>query len=150
MINSIKKDILSSIIVFLIALPLAIGISIACGLPIYSGIAAGIIGGIVVGMFSGNSLQVSGPAAGLILIIVDILQHHGADKLFLIIFLVGILQIIFGLLAFGKWFRAISPAIIQGMLAGIGISIFLSQFHIMLDSSPQNNFIENIKLFQGF
>ena len=145
MINSIKKDILSSIIVFLIALPLAIGISIACGLPIYSGIAAGIIGGIVVGMFSGNSLQVSGPAAGLILIIVDILQHHGADKLFLIIFLVGILQIIFGLLAFGKWFRAISPAIIQGMLAGIGISIFLSQFHIMLDSSPQNNFIENIK-----
>lgn len=48
-------------------------------------------------------------------------------------------------MSFGKWFRAISPAIIQGMLAGIGISIFLSQFHIMLDSKPQNNFIENIK-----
>lgn len=61
----------------------------------------------------------------------------GIEQLFLIIFLVGILQIIFGLLSFGKWFRAISPAIIQGMLAGIGISIFLSQFHIMLDNTPK-------------
>lgn len=145
MLNIIKKDFLASIIVFLIALPLAIGISIACGLPIYSGIVSGIIGGIVVGLFSGNSLQVSGPAAGLILIIVDIIQSQGVEKLFLIIFLVGLIQIIFGILSFGKWFRAISPAIIQGMLAGIGISIFLSQFHIMLDSSPQNNFINNIK-----
>ncbi len=145
MLNIIKKDFLASIIVFLIALPLAIGISIACGLPIYSGIVSGIIGGIVVGLFSGNSLQVSGPAAGLILIIVDIIQTQGVEKLFLIIFLVGLIQIVFGILSFGKWFRAISPAIIQGMLAGIGISIFLSQFHIMLDSSPQNNFINNIK-----
>ncbi len=145
MLNIIKKDFLASIIVFLIALPLAIGISIACGLPIYSGIVSGIIGGIVVGLFSGNSLQVSGPAAGLILIIVDIIQTQGVEKLFLIIFLVGLIQITFGILSFGKWFRAISPAIIQGMLAGIGISIFLSQFHIMLDSSPQNNFINNIK-----
>ena len=145
MLNIIKKDFLASIIVFLIALPLAIGISIACGLPIYSGIVSGIIGGIVVGLFSGNSLQVSGPAAGLILIIVDIIQTQGVEKLFLIIFLVGLIQIAFGILSFGKWFRAISPAIIQGMLAGIGISIFLSQFHIMLDSSPQNNFISNIK-----
>ena len=85
MINVIKKDFLASIIVFLIALPLAIGISIACGLPIYTGIVSGIIGGIVVGMFSGNSLQVSGPAAGLILIIVDIINTHGLEKLFLII-----------------------------------------------------------------
>ncbi len=144
MINTLKKDFLASIIVFLIALPLAIGISIACGLPIYSGIVAGIIGGIVVGAFSGNSLQVSGPAAGLILIIVDIIQQMGVDKLFLIIFVVGIMQITFGILSFGKWFRAISPAIIQGMLAGIGVSIFLSQFHIMLDSNPKNNFIGNI------
>lgn len=145
MIDTIKKDFLASIIVFLIALPLAIGISIACGLPIYSGIVAGIIGGIIVGLFSGNSLQVSGPAAGLILIIVEIIHSMGVEKLFLIIFLVGILQIIFGIMSFGKWFRAISPAIIQGMLAGIGVSIFLSQFHIMLDSKPQNNFVENIK-----
>lgn len=143
-IDSLKKDFLASVIVFLVAMPLAIGISIACGLPVYCGIISGIIGGIVVGALSGNSLQVSGPAAGLILIVVDILNTLGADKLFLIIFLVGLMQIIFGFLALGKWFRAISPAIIQGMLAGIGVSIFLSQFHIMLDSKPNNSFIENI------
>ena len=84
-ITSLKKDFLASIIVFLIAMPLAIGISIACGLPVYSGLIAAIIGGIVVGIFSGNSLQVSGPAAGLILIIVDIIANQGIDKLFLII-----------------------------------------------------------------
>ena len=143
-IASLKKDFLASIIVFLIAMPLAIGISIACGLPVYSGLISAIVGGIVVGAFSGNSLQVSGPAAGLILIIVDIIATLGVDKLFLIIFIVGLMQIIFGLFSLGKWFRAISPAIIQGMLAGIGISIFLSQFHIMLDSKPQNTFFENI------
>lgn len=143
-IDSLKKDFLASVIVFLVAMPLAIGISIACGLPIYCGIISGIIGGIVVGALSGNSLQVSGPAAGLILIVVDIIHNLGLEKLFLIIFVVGLMQILFGFLSLGKWFRAISPAIIQGMLAGIGISIFLSQFHIMLDSKPQNTFIANI------
>lgn len=143
-IDSLKKDFLASVIVFLVAMPLAIGISIACRLPIYCGIISGIIGGIVVGALSGNSLQVSGPAAGLILIVVDIIHTLGIEKLFLIIFVVGLMQILFGFLSLGKWFRAISPAIIQGMLAGIGISIFLSQFHIMLDSKPQNTFIANI------
>ncbi len=143
-IDSLKKDFWASVIVFLVAMPLAIGISIACGLPIYCGIISGIIGGIVVGALSGNSLQVSGPAAGLILIVVDIIHTLGIEKLFLIIFVVGLMQILFGFLSLGKWFRAISPAIIQGMLAGIGISIFLSQFHIMLDSKPQNTFIANI------
>ena len=142
--TSLKKDFLASIIVFLIAMPLAIGISIACGLPVYSGLISAIIGGIVVGAFSGNSLQVSGPAAGLILIITDIIAAEGVEKLFLIIFVVGLMQIAFGLFSLGKWFRAISPAIIQGMLAGIGISIFLSQFHIMLDNKPGNSFLKNI------
>lgn len=139
-----KKDVAASIIVFLVALPLCIGISIACNLPISAGIISAIIGGIVVGTLSGNSLQVSGPAAGLILIIVDIVQHNGIEKLGLIIFLAGIIQIVLGLFSLGKCFRAISPAIIQGMLTGIGISIFLTQFNIMLDGQPSNNFIQNI------
>ncbi|MEI8377141.1 MAG: SulP family inorganic anion transporter [bacterium] len=140
----LRKDMLASIIVFLVALPLCIGISIACNLPISTGIISAIIGGIVVGTLSGNSLQVSGPAAGLILVIVDIVQHNGIEKLGLIIFLAGIIQIVFGLFSLGKYFRAISPAIIQGMLTGIGISIFLTQFNIMLDGQPSNNFIQNI------
>ena len=144
-INTLKKDILASIIVFLVALPLAIGLSIACGLPIYCGLISGIIGGIVVGALSGNFLQVSGPAAGLILIVTDILTNMGIQHLFLTIFIAGIIQIVFGFLQLGNYFRAISPAIIQGMLSGIGITIFLSQFHIMLDSTPLNHFWDNLK-----
>ena len=140
----LKKDFPASVIVFLIALPLAIGISIACNLSIYSGIVSGIIGGIVVGSLSGSSLQVSGPAAGLILVVIDIIQTQGVEKLFLIIFLAGLVQIVFGVLSLGNWFRAITPAIIQGMLAGIGVSIFLSQFHIMLDSKASGTFLSNI------
>lgn len=143
-LSNLKKDIPASIIVFLIALPLAIGISIACNLSIYAGIMSAIIGGIVVGALSGNSLQVSGPAAGLILIVIEIVQTQGPQTLFLIIFLAGIMQIVFGIFSLGNWFRAITPAIIQGMLAGIGISIFLSQFHIMLDSKASGTFLENI------
>ncbi|MFI3300483.1 MAG: SulP family inorganic anion transporter [Candidatus Gastranaerophilales bacterium] len=143
-LNFLKKDILASIIVFLIALPLAIGISIACGLPVYSGIISAIIGGVVVGIFSGNPLQVSGPATGLILLIVDIINSQGVEALFLTIILAGLFQITFGLFSLGGYFRAISPAIIQGMLAGIGVSIFVSQFVIMLDAKPKANFFENI------
>ena len=143
-INSLKKDFLASIIVFLVALPLAIGLSIACGLPIYCGLISGIIGGIIVGALSGGSFQVSGPAAGLILIVADIITNMGVQQLFLTILIAGIIQIAFGLLQLGNYFRAISPAIIQGMLSGIGISIFLSQFHIMLDSKPLSHFWENL------
>lgn len=143
-----KKDMFASIIVFLVALPLCIGISIACNLPISAGIISAIIGGIVVGTLSGNSLQVSGPAAGLILVIVDIVQHNGIEKLGLMIFLAGIIQIVFGLFSWGKWFRAISPAIIQGMLTGIGVSIFLTQLNIMLDGQASNNFIQNIVVLE--
>lgn len=139
-----KKDFLASIIIFLVALPLAIGISIACNLPIYAGIISAIIGGVVVGALSGNSLQVSGPAAGLILIVIEIVRNFGLESLFGIIFLAGIIQIIFGIFSLGNLFRAISPAIIQGMLVGIGVSIFFTQFHIMLDSTPADNFLGNI------
>ncbi|MDD3420042.1 MAG: SulP family inorganic anion transporter [Candidatus Gastranaerophilales bacterium] len=140
-----KKDFLASIIVFLVALPLCIGVSVACGLPIYTGIVSAIIGGIIVGWLSGSSLQVSGPAAGLILVVVDIVHSLGVGKLGLVVFLAGIFQILFGVFSLGKWFRAISPAIIEGMLSGIGITIFLTQFHVMLDSTPKNGFIANIQ-----
>lgn len=139
-----KKDLLASLVVFLVALPLCVGIAIASGLPPGAGILSGIIGGIIVGIFSGSPLQVSGPAAGLIIIIYEIVQKHGIENLGIIILLAGLIQIVFGLLSWGKWFRAISPAIVQGMLSGIGVSILLSQFYIMLDSTPQKTVLENI------
>lgn len=139
-----KKDFLASLVVFLVALPLCVGIAVACGLPPGAGISSGIIGGIVVGLFSGSPLQVSGPAAGLIIIIYEIIQKYGMESLGFIVLVSGLIQIAFGLLGWGKWFRAISPAIIQGMLSGIGISILLSQFYIMLDTFPQKTAFDNI------
>lgn len=142
--KNFKNDFLSSIVVFLVALPLCVGIAVASGLSPGTGIISGIIGGIIVGAFSGSPLQVSGPAAGLIIIIHEIIQNHGIGDLGLIILLAGGIQILLGLLALGKWFRAISPAIIQGMLSGIGLSILVSQFYIMLDSLPGKSTIKNI------
>ena len=145
----LKKDFFSSIIVFLISLPLCIGIAIACGLPIHTGIISAIVGGVLVGWLSGNSLQVSGPAAGLILVVVEILNSMGLHKLSLVVFLAGIFQIFFGIFSLGNWFRAISPAIIEGMLSGIGLTIFITQFHIMLDSKPASTFVENVQNLFG-
>ena len=142
-----KKDFFASITVFLVALPLCIGIAIASGLPPEAGILSGIIGGILVGVLSGSPLQVSGPAAGLIIIVHDIIKMQGIQALGIIIMMAGIIQICFGILKLGHWFRAISPAIIQGMLSGIGFSIFISQLYIMLDALPQKNFIDNVRYF---
>lgn len=144
-IVNFKKDFLASIVVFLVALPLCVGVAVASGMPPESGILSGIIGGIVVGSLSGSPLQVSGPAAGLILIVHEIIQFQGIQELGIIIFMAGIIQIMFGLFKMGPWFRAISPAIIQGMLSGIGISILVSQFYIMFDTIPKKTFFDNIK-----
>lgn len=148
-ITNIKKDFFASFVVFLVALPLCIGIAIASGLSPFAGILSGIIGGIVVGSLSGSPLQVSGPAAGLIILIYEIIQKYGVQSIGVIILAAGLIQILFGLFNWGKWFRAISPAIIQGMLSGIGISILLNQFYIMLDTAPGKNPFDNIHHMLG-
>ena len=137
-------DIMPSIIVFLVALPLCMGIAIASGMPPASGLITGIIGGIIVGTLSGSPLQVSGPAAGLAVLVAQIVQEHGVAALGPMILMAGALQIAAGLLRAGQWFRAISPAVIYGMLSGIGILIFASQFHVMLDDKPKSNGMTNL------
>jgi MFS superfamily sulfate permease-like transporter len=143
-IITFKKDFIASIIVFLVAIPLCIGIASACGLSPAAGLISGVIGGIIVGSFAGCPLQVSGPAAGLITIVWDTLQKHGIENFGAIILLAGVIQIIIGIFRLAPWFRAVSPAIIQGMLAGIGILILTSQFHVMLDHKPSSNIFTNI------
>ncbi|MGX8883797.1 SulP family inorganic anion transporter [Methylovorus sp. SPW-M1] len=138
------KDMLASLVVFLVALPLCMGVAIASGMPPTAGIVTGIIGGIIVGALSGSPLTVSGPAAGLVVLVADMLQRFGLAMLALIILLAGVVQILAGALRMGVWFRAISPAVIHGMLAGIGILIIGSQFHIMLDRSPLNSGVANL------
>lgn len=138
------NDIVASVVVFLVALPLCMGISIASGVPPALGIVTGIIGGIVVGALSGAPLQVSGPAAGLTVLVFEIVQKHGLEGLGPIVLIAGALQFIAGRLRIGQWFRAMSPAVIYGMLAGIGVLIFASQFHVMLDDKPQSSGIQNL------
>lgn len=134
------KDMLSSFVVFLVALPLCMGIAIATGVPPEKaaaiGIFTGIIGGIIVGSLSGCPLQASGPAAGLVVLVGQIIDEQGIARLGVIVLIAGVIQILCGGMRLGKWFRAVSPAVIQGMLAGIGILIFASQFHMMLDAKP--------------
>lgn len=138
------KDLLASFVVFLVALPLCMGIAIASGMPPTSGIITGIIGGIVVGYFTGSPLQVSGPAAGLTVIVLDFVNAHGAEMLGVVVLFAGLLQFAAGQMKLGQWFRAVSPAVIHGMLAGIGVLIFASQFHVMLDGAPIGNGLQNL------
>ena len=151
----LKNDLLSSIVVFLVALPLCIGIAVAVGVNPARALITGIIGGLVVGLISGSPLQVSGPAAGLFVIVADIIFTNrdkylaqlgegvaGAQEsamgyamaaLGCAVVLGGIMQLVAGKMKLGRWFRAVSPAVIKGMLSGIGALILISQFHVMLD-----------------
>lgn len=138
------KDLLASVVVFLVALPLAMGISIASGMPPAAGLITCIIGGLIVGPISGSSFQVSGPAAGLSVIVYEILQQHGMEKVGMVILIAGALQMIMGYLKLGQWFRAVSPAVVNGMLSGIGVLIFASQFHVMLDDGPKETGLLNL------
>ncbi|BAZ18203.1 sulfate transporter (plasmid) [Calothrix sp. NIES-4071] len=142
--RSLSKDILASFVVFLVALPLSMGIALASGVPPARGLVTGIIGGIVVGAISGSPLQVSGPAAGLAVIVAELIQNNGIEMLGPVILLAGLIQLLAGIFKFGKIFRAISPAVIYGMLAGIGVLIFASQFHVMLKEKPRATGIENL------
>ena len=139
-----KSDFLASIVVFLVALPLSMGIAIASGAPPAAGLITGIIAGFVVGSLAGSPLLVSGPAAGLAVIVWDIIQTFGMETLGLIVLLAGFLQVLASVFKLGQWFRAVSPAVIHGMLAGIGILIFASQFHVMVDDLPKGTGLDNI------
>ncbi len=142
--KTLRQDFMSSIVVFLVALPLCMGIAIASGVPVAAGLITGIVGGIVVGSIAGCPLQVSGPAAGLTVIIIEIVQRFGLETLGIIVLLAGVLQLLAGIFRLGQWFRAVSPAVIKGMLAGIGVLIFASQFHVMIDDKPPGNGITNL------
>lgn len=140
----VRHDLLASIVVFLVALPLCMGIAIASGAPVAAGLITGIIGGLVVGLLAGSPLQVSGPAAGLTVIVFDAIQRFGLESLGLIVLLAGAMQLIAGSLRLAQWFRAVSPAVIKGMLSGIGVLIFASQFHVMVDDAPKGSGLQNL------
>lgn len=142
--STLRDDFLASVVVFLVALPLCMGVAIASGAPVAAGLITGIIGGLVVGAVAGCPLQVSGPAAGLTVIVFEIVERLGLEQLGLVVAVAGILQMAAGVGRLGQWFRAVSPAVIKGMLAGIGFLILAGQFHVMLDDKPPGNGATNL------
>lgn len=124
----IKSDFAASIVVFLVALPLCLGIALASGAPLFSGIIAGIVGGIIVGSLSNSQLGVSGPAAGLAVIVLNGIKDLSSFESFLMaVVLCGVIQVLLGLLRFGSLVYYFPSSVIKGMLAAIGIMIILKQ-----------------------
>lgn len=134
--NSLKNDIPASLAVFAVALPLCVAIAKASGVSAAAGIITAIVGGVLVGLLGGGPLQVSGPTASLIVVLLGVQEGLGFASMGLIVFLAGLLQIAAGLLRLGQWFRAVSPAVILGMLAGIGAALLAQQFHVTVDDVP--------------
>lgn len=141
---TLARDLPASLVVFLVALPLCMGIAVASGVPAERGLVTGIVGGILVGLLAGSPLQVSGPAAGLAVIVFEFVRANGIDMLGPVLVLAGALQLAAGAMRLGGWFRAVSPAVVHGMLAGIGVLIVLSQVHVLWDGTPGARAAENL------
>jgi len=126
--KEIKNDLPASIVVFFVALPLCLGIALASGAPLFSGVIAGIVGGIVVGMASGSQLGVSGPAAGLAVIVLTAIGALGSFETFLLaVVLAGLIQLALGFFKAGFIAYFVPSSVIKGMLTGIGLLIILKQ-----------------------
>ncbi|MFE6892157.1 SulP family inorganic anion transporter [Streptomyces sp. NPDC057694] len=137
-------DLSASIAVFLIALPLSLGIALATGAPLESGLVAAAVGGIVAGVLGGAPLQVSGPAAGLTVVTAELIQRYGWRTTCAITVMAGVAQLGLGCLRVARTALAVSPAVVHGMLAGIGITIAVAQVHIVLGGTPQSSVLANL------
>ena len=138
-------DVSASIAVFLIALPLSLGIALATGAPLQAGLVAAAVGGIVAGRLGGCPLQVSGPAAGLTVVTADLIHRYGWRTTCAITVLAGMVQLGLGCLRVARTALAVSPAIVHGMLAGIGVTIAVAQLHIVLGGTPQSSVLDNLR-----
>ncbi len=127
--KEVKSDLPASIVVFFVALPLCLGIALASGAPLFSGIIAGVVGGIIVGSASGSPLGVSGPAAGLAVIVLTALTTLGGNwaTFLMAVVLAGVFQLILGFARAGFIAYFFPTSVIKGMLTGIGLLIILKQ-----------------------
>lgn len=126
-----KQDLSAGLVVFLVALPLCLGIALASGAPLFSGIIAGVVGGIVIGSLSGSSVSVSGPAAGLTVIVLSAIETLGSFQIFLLaVMLAGGLQLLMGVFKLGIISHYIPSSIIKGLLAAIGLTLIIGQLPV--------------------
>ncbi|MFE1310880.1 SulP family inorganic anion transporter [Streptomyces sp. NPDC058755] len=135
----LRQDFAASLVVFLVALPLCVGVAVASGVPAELGLVTGIVGGLVTGLMRGSSLQVSGPAAGLTVLVFEAVQEFGLPMLGAVVLTSGVLQLLMGALKLGRYFRAISVSVVEGMLAGIGLVLIAGQlFPAMAAKAPDS------------
>lgn len=143
--NTLKYDFTSGLIVFLVAIPLCLGIALTSGAPLFSGIISGIVGGIIVGFLSSSRLGVSGPANGVMVVVLAAINDLGTYDIFLVsVIIAGIIQVLFGVLKGGIIAYFIPSSVIKGMLVAIGITIFLNQIPhtIGYDKNPELEIME--------
>src|ERR1700752_2425077 len=140
----IRYDLPSSIVVFLVALPLSLGIALASNAPVLAGLIAAVVGGIIVGVLGGSPLQVSGPAAGLTVVVGELVSNFGWGVTCLITLAAGVLQVLLGLSRVARAALAISPVVVHAMLAGIGITIVLQQAHVLLGGKSKSTAWHNL------
>ncbi|RKT06303.1 MFS superfamily sulfate permease-like transporter [Streptomyces sp. 3211.6] len=129
--GSFRADLGASVVVALVALPLCVGVAVASGVPAELGIVTGVVGGLVTGWFRGSELQVSGPAAGLTVLVYEAVGTYGLPALGVLVLAAGMVQLGLGALRLGRWFRAISLAVVHGMLAGIGLVLIAGQLYAL-------------------
>lgn len=138
-------DVSAATAVFLIALPLSLGIALATGAPLQAGLVAAAVGGLVAGRLGGSPLQVSGPAAGLTVVTAELIQRYGWRTTCAITVLAGLAQLGLGCLRVARTALAVSPAVVHGMLAGIGVTIAVAQLHIVLGGTPESSVLDNLR-----
>lgn len=142
--SNLASDLPASLVAFLVSLPLSLGIAVASGATPQSGLIAAMLGGIVVGLCGGAPFQVSGPAAGLTVMVYTYVQTFGLPTLGIVVAIAGLLQILGGLFRIARAALAISPAVLHAMLAGIGILLTLGQVHVLFGANPKGSAIENL------
>ncbi|MET0133260.1 MAG: bifunctional SulP family inorganic anion transporter/carbonic anhydrase [Kibdelosporangium sp.] len=142
--NILRFDLPASFVVFLISIPLSLGIAAASGAPLIAGLVAAVVGSIVAGALGGSPLQVSGPAAGLTVIVAGLIDQFGWPATAAITVGAGLLQILFGVTRLGRLALSLSPAVVHGMLAGIGVTIVIGQLHVLLGATADGSVLTNL------
>jgi MFS superfamily sulfate permease-like transporter len=127
-----KQDLVSSLVVFIVAMPLSLGIALASGASPAAGLITAVIGGIVAGMFAGAPLSVTGPAAGMTALVFQLIQQYGLKGLAIITVFAGLMQIIFSVVRAGGLFTLIPKAVLEGVLTAIGAIIVIGQIHVLM------------------
>jgi carbonic anhydrase len=140
----IRHDLPASLVVFLIAVPLSLGIAAASGAPLMAGLIAAVVGGVVCGFLGGAPLAVSGPAAGLVALVAGMVTEYGWPATAAIVAAAGVVQLLLGLTGLGRLAMSLSPAVVRGMLAGIGVTIVAGQLHVVLGGRAASEVLENL------